>query len=192
MRGLVLALSSASLVDVYGHNSIENTFDILSQGVSNSIGYLFQVPKNMGDLETFLAGKKANSPLINPIIASNSTDMAATGSSTQQTLWGSVVVEDVISYIVFDDFGTTQLYESHMMAYRDDDPASCPATTSTIPSENTGADHEQSRDSNCLVDWHVDSMGVKTTSFANKEYDPRARDWYITTKSLKVPNWSSL
>lgn len=146
----------------------------------------------MGDLETFLAGKKTNAPLSNPIITTVSSGMAASGSTTQQTLWGSVVVEDVISYIAFEDFGTCQLYESHMMEYRDNDPASCPATTSTIPSENTGAAHELARTNDCLVDWHLDETGVKTTSFVNKDYDPRARNWYISTKERKVPNWSSL
>lgn len=187
-----MALSSASLADVYAHNSIENTFDILSLSVTNSIGFLFQIPKNMGDLETFLAGKKTNCPLSNPIITTASSGMSAAGSTTQQTLWGSVVVEDVISYIAFEDHGTCQLYESHMMEYRNDDPAACDATTSLVPSENTGAAHEQARASNCLQDWHLDATGVKTTSFVNKDYDPRARNWYITTKSLKVPNWSSL
>jgi hypothetical protein len=190
MRGLVLAV--ASLAPAYAHNDIHNTFDILTLSVSNSIGYLFDIPKNMGEIETFFTGKKTNAPLSTPIIASASSDMAASGSATQQTLWGSVAVEGVISYIAFEDTGACQLYDSHMMEYRDNDPASCPATTSTIPSESTGAAQELARPSNCLVDWHLDATGVKTTSFVNRDFDPRARGWYIATKDRQVPNWSSV
>ena len=78
------------------------------------------------------------------------------------------------------------------MAYRDPDPASCPATTSTLPSENTGAAHEQARSSNCLVDWHIDEQGLKTVSYRNNDYDPRVRPWYTATKAAKAPTWSSL
>mmetsp|Transcript_14660 Transcript_14660/g.24328 ORF Transcript_14660/g.24328 Transcript_14660/m.24328 type:complete len:695 (+) Transcript_14660:42-2126(+) len=189
MRGLLMA---ATLAPAYAHNSIENTFDILSLSLSNSIGYLLDVPINMGEIETFLAGKKINAPLSNPVIATASSDLAPAGTPTQQTLWGSIVVEDVVSYIAFEDTGAAQLYEPHMMEYRDDHPGACAATTSIIPSENTGAADELARTHDCLQDWHLDATGVKTTSFSNKEYDPRNRSWYIKTKAAKEPTWSDL
>jgi hypothetical protein len=191
MRGLLLAAALAP-ASAMPHNSIENTFDILSLSLSNSIGYLLDVPTNMGALEMFLTGKQANAPLMSPVIATESSDLAPSGTSTQQTLWGSVVVEDVVSYIAFEDTGAAQLYEPDMMQYRDNHPAACAATTSTIPSENTGALHEQARTDNCLTDWHLDATGVKTTSFMNKEYDPRNRSWYMKTKAAKEPTWSDL
>ena len=180
------------LVPSEGHNSLPNTFSILARSLNDSLSFLFDVPVNMGRLELFLADKEMNAPLMTPLITNSSNGMASSGSSTQQTLWGSVVVEGIISYVAYDDTGVTQLYETDMMAYRDNDPASCPATTSTIPSENTGASHEQARLQDCLVDWHIDATGVQTTSFVNKDYDPRLRPWYMKTVERKAPNWSDL
>ena len=74
---LLVILMSNLLIVVNAHNSIENTFDILTMSVSNSIDYLFYVPKNMGDLETFLAGKKINASLDMPIITTSSDEMAS-------------------------------------------------------------------------------------------------------------------
>ena len=74
---LVILMSNLMIVVVNAHNSIENTFDILTMSVSNSIDYLFYVPKNMGDLETFLAGKKINASLDMPIITTSSDEMAS-------------------------------------------------------------------------------------------------------------------
>lgn len=191
MRGLLI---TAAMAPVYAqHNTIESTFNMLSVSVSNSVGYVLNVPINMGTLETFLSGKDVNAPLSSPIIATTSVDMAASGSLTQQTLWGSVLIENVKSFIAFEDTGTCQFYGPSSMAFRSSDPgSSCPATTSTIPSENTGAAHEQARAGNCLTDWHLDGMGVKTTSYRNTDFDPRTRSWYMETKAAKTPTWSSL
>jgi hypothetical protein len=193
MRGLCFALSSVALAHhALAHNTLENTFDILTTSASHSINFLFDVPKNMGLLETFFAGKLVDAPLSSPIITTLSSEMAASGSLTQQTLWGSVAVENVISYNAFEDSGILQLYGMDFMSYRDADPASCPAITSTLASDNTGNADEDSMATDCTVEWHIDSMGVKTTSYSNEAYDPRVRSWYTASKTLKTPNWSNL
>jgi hypothetical protein len=190
MKGLLMAAALAPACAQ--QNSIENTFNIISLSVINSIGYLLDVPVNMGNLNIFLAGKKINAPLSNPIITTDSAQMAASGSVTQESLWGSVAVENVVSMIGFDDTGATQLFESDLMQYRESDPAACEATTSTTPSESTGAEHEDARTTNCLTNWHIDSTGIKTVSFVNQDYDPRVRPWYMEAKAAGAPVISSL